>query len=259
VRIVVKVGSSTVLSPGGAPDSRALAELAGQWRRLVARGHELLVVSSGAVGCGRAIQGAGLSRPASAAVGQARLTALYQTLLAPVPVAQLLLLASDLVGTSGTHLAETLHSLLAEGILPILNENDATGHGSRRVGENDTLAARTARMVGADLLVLLSDVDGVYERAPSAPCATVIPHMTRETALSLCRSSAGIQESGPWGSGGMATKLRAAAMAAGSGIPAVIAAGRRPGVLVDIVGGRRIGTWVCTDPAPVREAVAYGS
>ena len=246
MRLVVKVGSSTLLTREGILDVDAMAALASQIGRLASEEHEVVLVSSGAVGSGQGYTGAShWNRAALAAVGQPYLMSLYQEMLSPRLVAQLLVLQADLSGPGAAHLKDTLSALLSHGVVPVVNENDATSHGGGGVGENDTVAGFVAMALDADLLVLLSDVDGVYDRHPSLPGSTFVPALDPSGARTLAsRTDGGAHEAGRFGRGGMASKLHAAARLAESGITTVIAEGRRPEVLMDIVGGRPAGTRV---------------
>jgi glutamate 5-kinase len=252
VRLVVKVGSSTLMTRDGGLDVEAMAGLARQLGRVANAGHEVVLVSSGAVGGGRGVMGgAHWSRAALAAVGQPYLMSLYQEMLRPRLVGQVLVLQSDLTGAGAAHLQETLAALLAHGVVPVVNENDATSHGASSVGENDTVAGVVADLVAADLLVLLSDIDGVYDRHPKLPGSTFVAELDPSGARMLAGyTDGGVHEAGRFGRGGMASKLQAAARLAEQGIVTVIADGRETDVLVGIAEGRPIGTRVVPAAAP---------
>ncbi|BAS26644.1 glutamate 5-kinase [Limnochorda pilosa] len=252
-RLVVKVGSSSLSRPEGGLDEARMARLV---ERLVAlrRRHELVLVSSGAVAAGRDVlpdrppQGL-REKQALAAVGQGRLIQAYEELFRPagVQVAQVLLTRSDVRDRRrylNTRL--TLITLLAWGVLPIVNENDTVAVEEIRLGDNDTLSALVAILVDADLLLMLSDVDGLYEadprRAPGARRLATVARIGPE----LLRSGG---SPGPLGSGGIATKLEAARLATRSGVAAALAhteheetwhrllAGRIPGTYFPARGG----------------------
>jgi glutamate 5-kinase len=249
-RIVVKLGTNVVLDAQGAPATERLARLVDSIVSLRATGREVLLVTSGAVGLGatRLAPAAGASRQAYAAVGQGRLLAFYHAAFAArdVEIAQLLLTDQDFrSGARARRLAATLDALLATGVLPVVNENDAVAPGedaAPRVAtfrDNDMLAALVARAASASLLVLLSDVDGVYTRDPRRDaCAALIPTLRRVTPALLGVASG----PGARGRGGMAAKLRAARRAATAGIGVVIANGHTERVIERIVDGEAVGT-----------------
>jgi glutamate 5-kinase len=241
VRLVVKVGTSSLVGPDGLPEPAAIWQLCMQIRHLTSLGHQVVLVSSGAVATGTALVGhAGLSRQALAAVGQAHLIGLYREFLGVRTVAQLLVLKPDLE-PPGTELRQTLLDLLNARVLPVVNENDVVSRTETAVGENDTVAAALACLVQADLLVLLSDVDGVYDEPPGA----FLPHLDLDEARRwLSGGSRRLTAGSRWGRGGMQTKLEAAVRAGEAGIPTVIARARRARVLQDLVDGMPVGTRV---------------
>lgn len=245
--LVVKIGTTLLFGDGGF-QSQFLEEAVKQMARVKReRDLNLLVVSSGAVGCG--MNALGLTqRPALlpekqavAAVGQSRLMhfyeALFQTHGAGLQAAQVLLSARDLDDRrSYLNLRNTLNALFAFGnIVPVLNENDSTATQEIRFGDNDTLAAKVASKAGADLLLILSNVDGLYDSDPTtnadAKLLEHVPAVTREIeALAKdTRTQTSI--------GGMTTKLSAAKICCASGLPCVIANGHRPNVIEDVLNG----------------------
>jgi glutamate 5-kinase len=249
-RIVVKLGTNVVLDATGAPATDRLARLVDSIAALRTAGREVLLVTSGAVGLGATRLGgpARASRQAYAAVGQGRLLAFYHDAFAArgVEIAQLLLTDQDFrAAARARRLGSTLDALLAMGVLPVINENDAVApgdDGAPRVAafrDNDMLAALVARAASASLLVLLSDVDGVYTRDPQADAgAALIPTLRRVTPT-LMRGAAGRSMRGR---GGMAAKLRAADRASAAGIGVVIANGHAERVIERIVDGEAVGT-----------------
>jgi glutamate 5-kinase len=249
-RIVVKLGSNVVLDAEGAPATDRLARIVESLVALRAAGRDVLLVTSGAVGLGatRLGQPAEASRQAYAAVGQGRLLAFYHDAFARrgVEIAQLLLTDQDLRSAARTRgLATTLDALLTMGVLPVINENDAVApgdEGATRVAafrDNDMLAALVARATGASLLVLLSDVDGVYTRDPGTDAGAALIPTLRCVTPALLDGAAG---RGARGRGGMAAKLRAADHASAAGIGVVIANGHAERVLDRIVDGEAVGT-----------------
>ena len=249
MRIVVKIGTTTLAHPTGHLNIRRVEELCKIMSDIKNAGHEVILVSSGAIGMG--VGKLGLrSRPkdiptkqAAAAVGQCELMYTYDKLFSEYhhTVAQLLITKED-IATDSRHenFRNTLNRLLELGALPILNENDTVATDEIVIGDNDTLAAIVAESVGADLLILLSDIDGLYTADPhSHPDAKRIPrvHKIDASILALAGLSSTTQ-----GTGGMVTKLRAAEICLGCGCDMVIANGSNPANLYAILDGQEIGT-----------------
>jgi glutamate 5-kinase len=261
--IIVKVGSALVAEDEtGAPDVAWLADFAQDAARMRARGQKLVVVSSGAVALGRrrlGLTGHTLTlaeKQAAAAAGQSLLMAAWAEALAPhgVHVAQLLLTADDTEARRRfLNARATLTTLLDLGVLPVINENDTVATEELRYGDNDRLAARVAQMAGADLLVLLSDVDGLYTADPRrTPDATRLERVEVITAeIEVMAGGANIERR--VGSGGMVTKLAAARMAAGAGCATLITLGRRAAPLGAVEAGAPA-TWFAPHSTP---AAAY--
>lgn len=232
-RLVVKVGSALLVDGDTGRVNRAwLATLVEDLLRLRKRGQQVILVSSGAIALGRRRLGLrhGTLRleesQAAAAVGQIRLAAAYKELLEEheVTVAQVLLTLEDSERRRRyLNARATLESLLALGALPVINENDTVATAEIRYGDNDRLAARVAQMAGADCLVLLSDVDGLYSADPNKdPRARIVPEVRRITPE--IEAMAGNSNSAV-GSGGMATKIMAARIAVAAGCHLCITAG----------------------------------
>jgi glutamate 5-kinase len=247
--VVVKVGSSSLRDVDGRLDLAQVADLSSQVVRLQAAGARVVVVSSGAVAAGMGQLGL-TRRPtdtptlqAAAAVGQGALVHAYRQVLAEHGVvgAQLLLSQDDFVIRRRYLNARTsLHRLLELGAVPIINENDAIATEELTYGDNDHLAALVSSMLGADLLVMLSDVEGMLDRPPSDPAARLIDRVEDPDAVDLER----IGGSGSnVGSGGMRTKIGAAQVAVRTGSHVVIANARRTDVIVDAAAGVEVGTW----------------
>lgn len=222
-----------------------MREIARQVLALREEGREVVLVSSGAVAAGMAATG--LPRPqdmplkqALAAIGQPLLMAAWREAFAPIPVAQVLLTAEDLASRERYLNAKaTLQALLRLEALPIINENDTVAFQEIRFGDNDQLAARVAALVEAGLLVLLSDVDALYEDDPKKnPGARPILEVERVEAV---LGHAG--EGNPLGSGGMRSKLLAARIASRVGIPTLLLPGRRPGAVLEALKGAPLGTY----------------
>jgi glutamate 5-kinase len=246
-RIVLKVGSALVVdSETGEPDRAWLHALVADAARLTRRGQQFLIVSSGAVALGRKRLGLGrrtLTLPekqAAAAAGQGLLMRAWEEAFEPYGLqgAQVLLTRDDTeVRRRWLNARATMETLLALGLAPIVNENDTVATEEIRYGDNDRLAARVAQMIGADLLVLLSDVDGLYtadpRKDPAARRIAVIADLTPEIEAMAGGSNA---EAGV-GTGGMATKLTAARIAQGAGCATLITLGRRPAPLQAVEDG----------------------
>lgn len=250
MRIVVKVGTSTLAHPTGRLNIQRMEKLCKVLSDLKNMGHEIILVSSGAIAMG--FGKLNLSeRPkdvptkqASAAVGQCELMYIYDKLFTEYnhTVAQLLITAPDIEegGVRKQNFHNTLARLLELGALPVINENDTISTEEFGIGDNDTLSAIVAVTIQADLLILLSDIDGLFDGDPRKnPDAKLIDTVEKidEHIISLGRGSGS-----NLGTGGMATKLRAAQMATAAGCEMVIANGQSPEVLYDVAAGKRVGT-----------------
>ena len=253
MKIVVKVGTSTLAHPTGRLNIRRTEDLVKVLSDLKNGGHQLILVTSGAIGMGVGklnLPGRPADMPtkqAAAAVGQCELMYTYDKLFGAYhhTVAQLLLTAEDVnFPRRRQNFENAVNRLLELNTLPIVNENDAVATDevgvSTTIGENDTLSAIVAQCVGADLLILLSDIDGLYTADPRKDnCAALIPEV-REITPEL-RALAGAAGSS-LGTGGMATKLKAAEIVMACGCDMVIANGQHPELLYDIAEGRHTGT-----------------
>ena len=250
MRVVVKVGTSSVTHANGVLNADMFTSLATQIVRLRGDGHEVLLVTSGAVSAGVAALGMA-HRPADvgtlqalAAIGQSRLMERYNAVFAPhgVVTGQVLLVPHDFGDRQQyLHARQTMMRLLELGVLPVINENDAIANDEIRFGDNDRIAALVAHSVAADVLVLLTDQEGLYTKDPrSNDDAMLIEEVsTDDDLLSVAAGSAGTDR----GSGGMASKLSAARIASWSGVRTVIARASRDNVLVDAVDPvTRVGT-----------------
>lgn len=249
MRIVVKIGTSTLAYATGQLNIRRVEELCKTMSDIRNAGHELILVSSGAIGMG--VGKLGLrTRPrdiptkqAAAAVGQCELMYVYDKLFSEYhhTVAQLLITADNLSNeTRHANFTNTLNRLLELGAVPVINENDTVATDEIVIGDNDTLAAMVAESVEANLLVLLSDIDGLYTADPHAdPTARLLPVVHRVD--DGVRALAGVSSTDQ-GTGGMVTKLRAAEICLNCGCEMVIANGREPRLLYDIVEGKPVGT-----------------
>ncbi len=255
-RWVVKVGSALLTDDGRGLDAGVIHALVAQLVELRARGREVVLVSSGAVAAGIVRLG-WRSRPhllhelqAAAAVGQSVLVQHYENAFRPhgIATAQILLVHDDVTARARYLNARgTLKTLLALGVVPVVNENDTVVTDEIRFGDNDTLAALVANLIDADALLLLTDQQGLYREDPRRnPDAGLVAQAdVHDPALD---GMAG--EGGALGRGGMVTKLRAARLAARSGTETIIASGRTPGVIGAVTGGAGVGTWLRTGRRP---------
>jgi glutamate 5-kinase len=242
--VVVKLGTGLVVDEEGKVRGDLLHARAREVAALVKGGEPVCVVSSGAIALG--LPRLGLNRrprsmarlQAASALGQARLQAAWDEVLGSegVPAAQILLAASDVADrTAYVNARQAFAELFRLGAVPVVNENDATATDEITFGDNDALAAQVAVLVRANLLVLLTEVEGVYSRSPDLPGAELLA----EGDLAVQAEIGSVTE---FGKGGMGSKVLAAQMAASAGIPTVIAAGRGDSVLGPILAGEERGT-----------------
>ena len=249
MRLVIKVGTSTLAHGSGKLNIRRVEWLCRVISDLKNAGNEIILVSSGAIGMGvgklnLACRPSDMpTKHAAAAVGQCELMYTYDRLFSEYnhTVAQILITGDDIENElRRTHFVNTLERLLELGALPIINENDTVATAEIAVGDNDTLAAIVAVNSGADLLVLLTDIDGLYSADPKKDkTARLIPQV--DEIDDKIRSLAGGAGSS-LGTGGMATKIHAAEICTASGIDMIIARGDNPDVLYDICEGKGAGT-----------------
>ncbi len=244
--VVVKIGTSSLTDETGAIQPASIKKLCAEVAAARAAGDRVVVVTSGAIAAGLPILGMGGARPtdmgllqAVAAVGQAHLVGFYNEALADYGLisGQALLTPGDFVSRQQyLHARQTLRILLDLGVVPIVNENDAIADDEIRFGDNDRLAAIVSHLVGADLLVILTDTPGLLTADPRIDReASLIEEVVEvDHDLEAIAGSAGTDR----GSGGMASKLAAARMAAWSGVRTVIAAAARPNVLIDAIAGQ---------------------
>jgi glutamate 5-kinase len=258
-RRVVKVGTSLLRGSPERPTAAVIADLAASLNRACRRGEAIALVTSGAVGlgCARlqmpARPTAVAALQAAAAVGQGQLMGLYQDAFAVrgLPVAQVLLTRGDLASRRRYQNAcRTLEQLLAWGVVPIVNENDTLATDELRFGDNDTLSALVAVAVGADELILLTDVDRLYSGDPRTDSSAEPIEEVRDLG-ELERLSSVASGGGQWGTGGMTTKLAAARIATSSGIRVRLADGRDPAVLDALLAGEKLGTLFQPSSAPL--------
>ena len=249
MRIVIKIGTSTLTHGSGHLNIRRVEELCKIISDIKNAGHQVIMVSSGAIGMG--VGKLGLqerprdipTKQAAAAVGQCELMYTYDKLFSEYnhTVAQLLITGDDVKNQlRHENFSNTLNRLLELGAIPIINENDTVSTDEIVIGDNDTLAAIVSESVKADTLVLLSDIDGLYTADPHTnPDATLIEHIAKidDSILALAGGSSSKQ-----GTGGMVTKLQAAKICMGCGCDMIIANGDEPMNLYKIVDGISVGT-----------------
>ena len=247
-RWVVKVGSALLTNDGSGLDEAVIASLVDQLAQLRGEGYEVVLVSSGAVAAG-VVRLGWAARPhlihelqAAAAVGQSILVQSYETAFKRhgLATAQILLVHDDVIARDRYLNARgTLKTLLSLGVVPIVNENDTVITDEIRFGDNDTLAALVANLIDAEVLVLLTDQQGLYREDPrSNPAAELVS----QADVNDSQLDAMAGEGGALGRGGMVTKLRAARLAARSGTETVIASGRADNILNNVASGAAAGT-----------------
>lgn len=252
MRIVVKVGTSTLAHSTGCLNIRRVEELCRTLSDLKNAGHEVILVSSGAIGMGvgkLSLKGRPsdmATKQAAAAVGQCELMYTYDKLFSEYShtVAQILLTGADLSdGVRRGNFHSTLFRLLELGVLPIINENDSVATEEIAIGDNDTLGAIVAVNAEADLLVLLSDIDGLYDADPHKAADAKLLSVVEEIDEDIMKLAG--DKGSELGTGGMATKLNAAKIATEAGIDMIITNGANPENLYKIIDGEKIGTKFC--------------
>ncbi len=249
MRVIIKVGTSTLTHQNGNINIRRIENLCKVISDLKNSGLEIILVSSGAIAMGIGKLGLNKkpqdipSKQACAAIGQCELMYVYDKLFQEHnhTVAQILMTGTDFENEERyENFHSTLNRLLEFGILPIINENDTIATAEIRVGDNDTLSAITAVNANADMLILLSDIDGLYTADPHKYSdATLIPVVKEinEEILNLAGAAGSA-----FGTGGMVTKLHAAELCMNAGIDMIIANGSNPTILYDIFDGKLVGT-----------------
>lgn len=249
MRVVIKIGTSTLAHATGRLNIRRVEELCKVMSDLKNEGHEVILVSSGAIGMGVGK----LSLPkrpddiptkqAAAAVGQCELMYTYDKIFSEYnhTVAQILITGDDIEHPDRkANFENTMRRLLELGVLPIVNENDSIATHEIEIGDNDTLGAIVATTLDADLLIILSDIDGLFTADPHKDRDAKLLHRVEEITPEIESMIGGAGSA--LGTGGMATKIKAARMSNAAGTDMVIANGNSPAVLYDIVGGKDVGT-----------------
>lgn len=250
--VVVKIGTSSLTGDGTGIDAEAIDRVVANVESAWAAGHPTVLVTSGAIAAGLPVMGL-TERPkdvpglqVAAALGQSRLLAMYTGSFerGGRQVGQVLLTRDVLARREQyLHAREALERMLALGVVPVVNENDTVVVDELRFGDNDRLAAIVSHLVGAGMLVLLTDTPGIYSGDPWMSSEVELLSAVRHTdeVLDAVRSNS---SRGSFGSGGVATKVAAARMAAWSGVPTVIASASEPEVVARAIAGKDVGTWV---------------
>ena len=249
MRIVIKIGTSTLAHKSGLLNIRRVEELVKVMSDLKNAGNEIILVSSGAIGMGAGKLSL-TDRPsdiptkqAAAAVGQCELMYTYDKLFSEYnhTVAQILITGEDIENTvRRKNFENTVCRLLELGALPIINENDSIATDEIVIGDNDTLGAIAATAVNADILILLSDIDGLFTADPHKDKNAVLLERVENITPEIIKMTGGAGSR--FGTGGMETKIKAAKIATDAGIDMVIANGKDPAVLYDIIDGKNVGT-----------------
>ncbi len=249
MRIVVKVGTSTLAHKTGNLNIRRVEQLCKVLSDLKNSGHEIILVSSGAIGMGAGklcLPGRPNDIPtkqAAAAVGQCELMYTYDKLFSEYnhTVAQILIVGLDIENEErNRNFKNTLFRLLELGVLPIVNENDTVSTAEIEIGDNDTLSAIVASNVQADMLILLSDIDGLYTADPHKDKNARLIEVVEDITPEIFAIAGG--KGSTLGTGGMSTKIKAAQMSTSNGIDMIIANGENPDILYDIVENKPAGT-----------------
>lgn len=249
MRVVIKIGTSTLAHKTGLLNIHRVEELCKVMSDLKNAGNEVILVSSGAIGMGVGKLSLDKkptdipTKQAAAAVGQCELMYTYDKLFSEYnhTVAQILLTGDDIEHTDRkTNFINTMQKLLELSAIPIVNENDSISTNEIEIGDNDTLGAIVATAIGADLLIILSDIDGLYTADPHKDSNAKLLDTVTEITPEIEGMIGGVGSR--LGTGGMITKIKAAKIVNAKGIDMVIANGENPLLLYDIVGGKNVGT-----------------
>ncbi len=248
-RIVIKIGTSSLVYPNGKMNLRRIEKLARVVSSLKNEGREVILVTSGAIAVGTEVlklsekPSTVSGRQAAAAVGQVHLMQVYSRLLAEYgyTVAQILLTRGTIdVPEARQNAVNTFTGLLEMGVLPVVNENDTIAVDEIKFGDNDSLSSIVARLTGADLLVILTDIDGYYKNNPHEQPDAEMYHTVTDLSEAIEAAAGGAGSR--LGTGGMLTKVHAARLAAADGIFAVIANGQDPEIIYELLAGNDVGT-----------------
>lgn len=247
-RIVVKVGTSTLTHKTGKTNIARISDLVNVLADLHNMGHEIILVSSGAIAIGTSRLGLKskpdtiMGKQAAAAVGQGELMFLYDKFFGEydVVVSQLLFTYDALENSDNKeHLTNTFNQLLKYGSIPVVNENDSVSIEELLNGDNDCLSATVAELIGADMLILLTDTDGLYDGNPSENPEARMIDIVEEITEEIEAFAGG---AGKRGTGGFMTKVKAAKIATSAGIPVVVMNGADPKRIYDVLNGENVGT-----------------
>lgn len=247
-RIVVKVGTSTLTHKTGKTNIARISDLVNVLSDLHNMGHEIILVSSGAIAIGTSRLGLKrkpdtiMGKQAAAAVGQGELMFLYDKFFGEydVVVSQLLFTYDALENPDNKeHLTNTFNQLLEYGSIPVVNENDSVSIEELLNGDNDCLSATVAELIGADMLILLTDTDGLYDGNPSENPEARLIDIVEEITEEIEAFAGG---AGKRGTGGFMTKVKAAKIATSAGIPVVVMNGADPKKIYDVLNGENVGT-----------------
>lgn len=251
-RIVIKVGTSTLTYETGKANIKRMGELVSVISDLQNAGAEVVLVSSGAIGVGVGKLGLSerpedtMGRQAAAAVGQCELMFMYDKFFSEYghKIGQLLITKGDVDNAERKeHLTNTFIRLIQYGAIPIVNENDSVSVDEIVFGDNDCLSAIVAKLIGADVLIMLTDIDGLYDGNPKEDSEAKLISVVNRVDDGLKRLAGGSGSNR--GTGGMITKLNAAEIATDAGIPVIIMNGESPKNLYKVVDGKQIGTFFC--------------
>lgn len=248
-RVVVKIGSRVLTDDDGALDMAVIGRICSELAALRKQGRQVVLVSSGAIAAGRSELGL-TEKPktipqkqAAAAIGQTRLMRAYEEAMQPhdLKVAQVLLTSEDLANRKRfLNARATVDTLLGFGIIPVINENDTVVVDEIKFGDNDNLSALVTNMAEADLLLILTDIEGLYSADPRTDPGAQLIREVRSVTREIERMAGGSASS--VGTGGMATKVAAAKKAARNGAPTIMLPGKREGIITAAMGGAEVGT-----------------
>lgn len=252
-KIVIKIGSSTLTSEDGTIDRGFIENFASQIKSLMDKGKRVVVVSSGARIAGVSTIGKWSRKEdinykqALCAIGQVELMDSYRRIFNDfgIHIAQILLTREDFESEARTlNIRNTLFTLLDEGVLPIINENDTVCVEEIKIGDNDVLAARATALWGGDLLILLSDIEGIYDKNPISNLDAKLVELVRDP--NDLEKNISIGEKSSFGTGGIATKIQAAKIVTPFGASMIVAKGKEENIILDLSEGRAKGTLFLT-------------
>ncbi|MGA8165367.1 MAG: glutamate 5-kinase [Waddliaceae bacterium] len=257
-KIVVKVGTSTLTEGTSLLSRRQILVIVQQIAQLHDEGRQVILVTSGSIAAGREIvnkvDGTVPGKQMLSAVGQVRLMQIWAELfgLFTIPVGQLLLTRGDFSSREGyLNVRNTLLSLLQHNVIPIINENDSVATKEIEFGDNDNLSALAANMIAADLLILLTDREGLYRADPQIDPHAALISLVEHIDDSVFRLAGKTTKKMGMGAGGMATKVEAAQLATTSGTPTVIASAAAPSIIIDLANGKKKGTLFLAKSTPL--------